>query len=73
MASNDFFSLPSSCARLGSSHTLGSSNSPLTCSSFSDLISKSKIPPKFGFPTSEVGQQVGNTIEAFGFHLGFFW
>jgi len=48
MVSSDFFSRPSSCARFGSFQTLESSSSALTCSSFSDFTSKSKIPPQIG-------------------------
>ena len=43
--SSAFFSLPSSCARLGSFQTVGSSSQALTVLSLSDLASKSKIPP----------------------------
>ncbi|AMP03774.1 hypothetical protein CPter91_1394 [Collimonas pratensis] len=58
MASSDFFSLPRSWARFWSFQTSGSSSSPLTWSSFSNFVSKSKIPPKFGFATGQVGEQV---------------
>jgi hypothetical protein len=40
----------------------------LTCSSFSDFVSKSKIPPKFGFADRQIGEQGGQSIDAFGFH-----
>jgi hypothetical protein len=40
----------------------------LTCSSFSDFLSKSKIPPKFGFATGQVVEQGGEGVNAFGFH-----
>ena len=36
--------------------------------SFSDFLSKSKIPPKFGLTTGQVVQQGGNGVDAFGFH-----
>jgi hypothetical protein len=68
IASSDFFSLPKSCARLGSSQTLGSSSSALTCSSFSDFRSKSKIPPKIYLAQVEILQQGGEGVETFGFH-----
>jgi hypothetical protein len=32
------------------------------------LVSKSKIPPKFGFATSQVVEQGGEGVDAFGFH-----
>lgn len=70
MASSDFFSLPRSCARLGSSQTFGSSSSALTCSSFSDFRSKSKIPPKILLARGQIGEQGGEGVEAFGFHGG---
>jgi hypothetical protein len=45
----------------------------LTCSSFSDFRSKSKIPPKFGFTAGQVVQQGGDGVDAFSFHdLGVF-
>jgi hypothetical protein len=68
IASRDFFSLPRSCAFLGSFQTAGSSSSSFTCSSFSDFLSKSKIPPKFGFARREVAEQGGEGVDAFGFH-----
>jgi hypothetical protein len=68
IASSAFFSLPRSWARFGSFQTVGSSSSSLTCSSFSDLTAKSKIPPKFGFADRQVVQQGGDDIDAFGFH-----
>jgi hypothetical protein len=40
----------------------------LTCSNFSALRSKSKIPPKFGFTAGQVVQQGGEGIDAFSFH-----
>jgi hypothetical protein len=40
----------------------------LTSSSFSALASKSKIPPEFGFAATEVGEVVGDAVEAFCFH-----
>jgi hypothetical protein len=47
----------------------------LTCSSFSDFVSKSKIPPKFGFAGRQIGEQGGEGIDAFSFHdvLVFYW
>jgi hypothetical protein len=72
MASSDFFSLPRSCAFLGSFQIVGSSISSFTCSSFSDFLSKSKIPPKFGFTRRQVGEQGGEGVDAFGFHVFFF-
>jgi hypothetical protein len=68
MASSDFFSLPRSWAFFGSFQTAGSSSSPFTCSSFSDFVSKSKIPPKFGFARGQIGEQGGEGVDAFGFH-----
>jgi hypothetical protein len=72
IASSDFFSLPRSWAFLGSFQTVGSSSSSFTCSSFSDFLSKSKIPPKFGFAGGQVGEQGGEGVDAFGFHVFFF-
>jgi hypothetical protein len=40
----------------------------LTCSSFSDFRSKSKIPPKIVLTNDEVREQGGEGVEAFGFH-----
>jgi hypothetical protein len=40
----------------------------LTCSSFSDFVSKSKIPPKFGFAGRQIGEQGGEGVDAFSFH-----
>jgi hypothetical protein len=68
--SSDFFSLPSVCARSASFQTAGSSLARVTSSSFSALASKSKIPPKFGLALIQVGERVGDVVDAFGFHGG---
>jgi hypothetical protein len=34
---------------------------------------KSKIPPKFGFAGRQIGEQGGEGIDAFGFHLMVFF
>jgi hypothetical protein len=70
--SRDFFSLPRPWARWASSQTLGSSSSRESSSSFDALASKSKIPPQVGFARFEVGEAVGDGVEAFGFHGEFF-
>jgi hypothetical protein len=57
-----------SWAFFGSFQTAGSSSSAFSCSSFSDFLSKSKIPPKFGFAVGQVREQVGEGIDAFSFH-----
>jgi hypothetical protein len=67
-ASSDFFPR---LGFFGSFQTVGSSSSSFTCSSFSDL-SKSKIPPKFGFARGQIGEQGGEGVDAFGFHVFFF-
>ena len=69
ISSSDFFSLPSSCAFLGSFQTLGSSNDALTVLSRSDLASKSKIPPKIKCSRLQVVEQVTNVVSAFCFHV----
>jgi hypothetical protein len=46
----------------GSFQTVGSSSSSFTCSSFSDFLSKSKIPPKFGFARGQIGEQGGEAL-----------
>jgi hypothetical protein len=68
MASSDFFSLPRSWAFWDRSRPLDLPVLRFTCSSFSDLLSKSKIPPKFGFARGQVGEQGGEGVDAFGFH-----
>jgi hypothetical protein len=40
----------------------------MTSSSFSALASKSKIPPQLGLALGDVGKEVGDTVDAFGFH-----
>jgi hypothetical protein len=32
------------------------------------LASKSKIPPKFGLALGDIGELVGEAVDAFGFH-----
>jgi hypothetical protein len=71
-SSRDFFSLPRDWARWASSQTLGSSSSRESSSSFDALASKSKIPPQIGLALLQVGETVGDGVEAFGFHGGFF-
>ena len=66
--SSCFFSRPSSCARLGSSQTFGSSSPLTTVFSRSDLASKSKIPPQIGSALLQTCKEVGELIDAFGFH-----
>jgi hypothetical protein len=68
MSSRDFFSLPSAWARWASSQTFGSSSSREISSSFDARPSKSKIPPQVGLALLEVGETVGDGVEAFGFH-----
>jgi hypothetical protein len=69
-ASSDFFSLPSSCARCGLSHSFGSSNSRFSASSLRSFASKSKIPPQLGGAGVEPGERGGDLVDAFGFHGG---
>jgi hypothetical protein len=57
-----------SWAFFGSFQTAGSSSSAFSCSSFSDFLSKSKIPPKFGFAGGQIREQGGEGIDAFSFH-----
>jgi hypothetical protein len=66
--SSDFFSLPSAWPRSASFQTAGSSSSRLSSSSFSALASKSKIPPQFGLAAVEIGEAIGDAVEAFCFH-----
>jgi hypothetical protein len=40
----------------------------LSSSSFSALASKSKIPPQFGLAAGEIGEAIGDAVEAFCFH-----
>jgi hypothetical protein len=68
--SRDFFSRPRAWARSASFQTLGSSLARVTSSSFSALASKSKIPPQFGLALGDVGEQIGEAVDAFGFHGG---
>ena len=70
VASRAFFSLPSSCARFGSLHTLGSASACSTSLSLFCLPSRSKIPPQLGGPRGEVLEQGVDLVEAFGFHRG---
>jgi hypothetical protein len=67
-ASSCFFSLPSSWARFGSSQTLGSSRARATDLRRACFASKSKIPPQLGLAAREVGETVGDGVDAFGFH-----
>ena len=66
--SSAFFSLPSSCARCGSSQIFGSSSSRLTSASRFAFTSKSKIPPQIGGALPQVGELAGDLVELFGFH-----
>jgi len=66
--SRDFFSRPSSCARLASLQTSGSSSCLPTSISRACLVSKSKIPPHFPGALAEVDEMVGEGVEFFGFH-----
>jgi hypothetical protein len=68
--SRAFFSLPSSCARCGLSHSLGSSSSRFSASSLRSFASKSKIPPQLGGAGVEPGERGGDLVDAFGFHGG---
>src|SRR6266850_6432633 len=69
-ASSCFFSLPSSCARCGLSHSLGSSSSRFSASRRFFFASKSKIPPQLHRPRLQVGEARGDLVELFGFHGG---
>jgi hypothetical protein len=42
----------------------------LISASFSDFASKSKIPPELIAAGFEIGDVVGDGVEAFGFHVG---
>jgi hypothetical protein len=68
VASRDFFSLPSSCARFWSLQTLGSASACSTSFSLFCLPSRSKIPPQLGGPGVQVLEQGVDLVEAFGFH-----
>jgi hypothetical protein len=68
MPSSAFFSLPSACARSGSSQTFGSSSSRVTSVSRPALTSKSKIPPHRLRAVGEAGERAGDLVELFGFH-----
>jgi hypothetical protein len=46
----------------------GSSISRLISESFSDFAAKSKIPPELITACFEVGDVMGDGVEAFGFH-----
>jgi hypothetical protein len=46
----------------------GSSISRFSSASFSDFVSKSKIPPQLIAATLEVGDVVGDGVDAFCFH-----
>src|SRR5206468_1898189 len=69
VASTDFFSLPRSCARLGSLQTLGSVRSVSTSVRRFCLPSKSKIPPQLRRPLIQVRERRRDLIDSFGFHL----
>src|SRR4051812_19824678 len=69
-ASSDFFSLPSSCARCGLSHSFGSSSSRFSASRRPCFASKSKIPPQLGGSGLQIGERRGDLVDAFGFHEG---
>src|SRR3954471_7527733 len=76
MATTDsscFFSLPSSCARCGFSHSLASSNSRLSASRRFFFASKSKIPPQLRRPRLQVGEARGHLVQSFGFHGRLFY
>ena len=66
--SSAFFSLPSSCARLGSSQIFGSSSSRSTSASRTAFTSKSKIPPQIGGASPEILEFRSDLIELLGFH-----
>src|SRR5688572_30792107 len=66
--SKDFFSRPSSWARLESLHTLGSARSPSSSARRFFFPSKSKIPPQLRRPRLQVGEARGDLVDAFGFH-----
>ena len=68
MPSKTDFSLLILAAVAGSFQISGFSNSKLTSSRRSFLFSMSKIPPKFELAGLEVGELVGDGVEAFCFH-----
>ena len=68
MPSRLFFSLPSSCARCGRSHSFGSSSSRFSASRRLSFASKSKIPPQLGGAGVQPGERGGDLVDAFGFH-----
>jgi hypothetical protein len=70
VASSDFFSRPSSCARLGSLQTFGSARSASSSVRRFCLVSKSKIPPQLFRPGIQIGERRGELVDAFGFHEG---
>src|SRR5882724_988638 len=72
-ASSAFFSLPSSCARCGFSHSLGSSSSRFSASRRLVFASKSKIPPQLHRPGLQVGEARGHLVQSFGFHGRLFY
>ena len=61
-------SLPSSCARLGSSQIFGFSSSRVTSVRRTAFTSKSKIPPELGRALLQVRERGGDLVDAFGFH-----
>jgi hypothetical protein len=67
-SSSAFFSLPSSCARFGSSQIFGSSSSRVTSTSRVDFASKSKIPPQIGGAYPQIRKRGGDLVQLFGFH-----
>jgi hypothetical protein len=66
-ASSDFFSLPRSWAFSDRSRRQDLPALRLLVR-VSPTLSKSKIPPKFGFARGQVGEQGGEGVDAFGFH-----
>ena len=66
--SSAFFSLPSSCARFGSSQIFGFSSSRSTSARRTAFTSKSKIPPQIGDARPETLECRGDLVELFGFH-----
>ena len=66
--SSDFFSRPSSWARLVSDQMAGSSARVETSSRRATLPSKSKIPPQLDRSRGQVGKAVGNEVDLIGFH-----
>src|SRR6185295_2108381 len=62
-------SRPSSCARLGSFQSAGSSSLAATSARRRCLSSKSKIPPQFDAAGFDIGQTLSRGVDALGFHV----